>query len=274
MILVDAHVHLHPEVPIGKFFDAACENFSAAAAGEENRDGFFAVLMLAEGNVNSGNLSSAPLFDDAAISGPSRFWKFKKLDENESFLAERNDGHRLWVIRGQQIVTAEDLEVLALATDTVFRDGDSIRDVIENVRTAGAIPVVPWGVGKWTGKRGKIIGDLISDYRDREFFLGDNSGRPRFWRRPKHFEQSAQKGIPILPGSDPLPVVGGYLKVGSFGLSVSGTLDEKCPAASLRSLLMDVKVILKPFGRLEDFRHFVVNQFKMQLRKRLYKNFL
>ena len=66
-------------------------------------------------------------------------------------------------------MTAEGLEVLALATNTVFKDGDSIRDVIENVRASGAIPVLPWGLAM-TGKRGRIISDLISDCRDREFF--------------------------------------------------------------------------------------------------------
>jgi len=256
MILVDAHVHLYPDVPADNVFDAAYKNFSAAAADKKSQDNFFGVLMLADE-------------DDTAVSGLSLFWQYEQLSENESFLAKRNDGHLLWVIRGRQIVTAEGLEVLALATNTVFKDGDSIRDVIENVRASGAIPVLPWGVGKWTGKRGRIISDLISDCRDREFFLGDNSGRPRFWRHPRHFEQSIQKGIPILPGSDPLPVAGGYLKTGSFGFSVNGNLDTKYPSASLRSLITDDKAILKPYGKLEDFRHFVFNQFKMQLRKRL-----
>ena len=69
MILVDAHVHLYPDVPADNVFDAAYKNFSAAADKSQIT---FGVLMLADE-------------DDTAVSGLSLFWQYEQLSEMKVF---------------------------------------------------------------------------------------------------------------------------------------------------------------------------------------------
>ena len=76
-------------------------------------------------------------------------------DEAESLTASSKSGQDLSIVAGRQIVTAENLEILALGFDAGLDDGLPIDEVILAVQAAGALCVLPWGFGKWTGKRGQ-----------------------------------------------------------------------------------------------------------------------
>ena len=70
-------------------------------------------------------------------------------------------GQTLYVIAGRQIITRERLEVLALCTAKEFADGEEVETVLDKVRRAGGLPVLPWGAGKWWGTRGRIVTELL-----------------------------------------------------------------------------------------------------------------
>ena len=101
--------------------------------------------------------------------------------------ARLNGEQGFLLIAGRQIVTEENLEVLALLTDRKFEDGLPLQEVIQTVRENKGISVIPWGFGKWMGRRGRFLESALEEAENSELFLGDNSGRPVFWSRPSHF---------------------------------------------------------------------------------------
>lgn len=194
-------------------------------------------------------------------------WMPRATSEPEALRLTSN-GDALVLIAGRQIACAEDLEVLALATSMRIDDGAPIREVLARTRAAGALPVVPWGAGKWLFGRGRLVDALLREAGDAPLFLGDESARPTFWPTPRHFADAAVRGIPNLPGTDPLPFDSEEHRAGSYGFSLAMAFDPGRPAASLREALIHSASMPVPFGRRESLFRFVRNQCAMQQRKR------
>ena len=166
---------------------------------------------------------------------------------------------------GRQIITAEGLELLALATDSMFEDGLSISSALGTVREQDAIPVFPWGVGKWLGKRGKLLSTLLESETNTDLCLGDNSGRPVFWRNPLHFQQARVKNFDLLPGTDPLPFPEEAHRVGSFGFMVNGSLSNTQPSTDLKRILRNRSSQKIAYGQLETALRFTANQIRLRI---------
>ena len=82
-----------------------------------------------------------------------------------------------------------------------------IREVLAAGELAGALRVVPWGVGKWLFGRGRLVNELIGEARPGNgFFLGDSGGTPGAGRICVTSTARPARGIQVLPGTDPLPV--------------------------------------------------------------------
>lgn len=268
-ILVDAHVHIHDCFCVPAALEAAAANFRATAVAEGTLDDYVGVLLLTE-TANSDwfmrtHSSLAQSSDHIGVSAEK--WVFKSTGEACSLIAESVRGERLIVIAGRQIVAAERLEVLALGTAQFIADGAPIEQVVDVVTASGALAVVPWGFGKWWGRRGATMRQLLERDHGVSFFLGDNGGRPTFLPTPRHFKQAAARGIRILPGSDPLPFPTEYWRLGSFGFIVAGSLGERHAASDLKGLLRDEATPITSYGHLENPYRFVRNQFAMQVAK-------
>jgi hypothetical protein len=179
-----------------------------------------------------------------------------------------DENRRLYIVAGRQVQCREGLEVLIIGTRQRFRDGGSIRDVLDTAASLGLPHVIPWGLGKWFFKRGKLVSELMRQYRKPTLFLGDEGGRPGFWPYPSHFREGAGLGVRDLPGTDPLPFPHDISKVGRVGIRVPIQLDEQQPARSLLGVLSDGRTPLDRFASLEPPIMFVRNQVAMQLRKR------
>ena len=263
--LVDAHVHIHECFDLSRFFDHAWRNFAAQAEKSGQAHDFDGVLMLTESaGVNQfGQLVQAA----AASSALPGDWRVNHTDEALLLRLATEDARQLFVLSGRQIVTRERLEVLALGLADVVEDGLAISDVIRRVQDSDAICVLPWGFGKWTGQRGRIIRELIDTDLGDNLFLGDNAGRLRIWRAPAEFDQAARRGIGILPGTDPLPWPDQVDAPAKFG----SVLDARLPAsqrfAFMRQRLIAASPRIRPYGDLERLLPFVKHQVGMQLRK-------
>ena len=172
------------------------------------------------------------------------------------------------VIAGRQVVTSEALEVLMLATDQAPRDGFSLQQVLNLGRQLGSIQVIPWGAGKWFFKRGRILRALMASGLKDGFCLGDQGGRPGFWRTPEHLRIAYERGDRVLSGSDPLPFPEEVERVGSFGFMTKFAIDPDRPAASLKRHLLQTNPELQQFGQPHRSLPFFRNQVRMQLLKR------
>jgi len=259
-IFVDPHVHIHSCFPLHKFFDAACVNF-AAQAYEHDITEFGGVLLLTESQGDDWFNWLAKMADEGEPirNGYWEAWTVSRTEEKSSLILRSHRGEELVLVAGRQIVTKEKLEVSALLTETVFPDGASLAITVEAIRDSGGLPMVLWGVGKWSGERGKILSKFLSSQMSEEFFLGDHSGRPRFLPYPEQFIQAEQQGVRILPGSDPLPLRSEYYRPGSAGFSIAAEVSEHTPAEDLKQLMQDPTVRITPYHSPETLFRFAKN---------------
>jgi hypothetical protein len=263
-ILVDGHVHLHSCYDLNTFLESAKNNFCDVAGNLDLGIQFGAVILLTE---SLGTNYFASLARNAASGMSIDGWRFQPTLESESLIAVNSSGFELTIIAGRQIVAAEKLEVLAICTDALFDDGGPISEVIDAVSAADGIAIVPWGFGKWTGRRKKVINRLMSEFAERPFHLGDNSGRASLWREPSQFERARSHGQLILRGTDPMPFPGQENRVGNFGFCVRGPFSKSWPAQSIRSLLGPGRSQPISYGALETAMVFARHQIMMQTRK-------
>lgn len=265
--LVDAHVHIYDCFDLSQFLDAAYGNFRKQARSRNCDDDFTGVLLLSERTRENyfQALTRIAERSGSIVSASCKQWHVRQTGEPCSLLVGNALGEQLFVIAGRQLVTRENLEVLALITGQGFSDGIPITALIEDIKRCGAIAVIPWGVGKWMGRRGRVVGSLLTEENQGKLFLGDNGGRPGFWPSPALFAKAGHLGIHVIPGSDPLPLKTEGERCGSFGFMVRGVLSQDYPGRDLRCLLGKDSVIIEPYGGLESPGRFIRNQLQLRL---------
>ncbi len=257
LILADAHVHIYDCFSLEQFLNSAFHNFQKTVAKLPNQIPSFSLLFLTETRKNDWFKT---LVEDTETQQNINGWRFKKTSEAESIYAENSQNQGMYLIAGRQIITAEKLEVLALITDQTFEDGYPLTETIQNVREAGGLPILPWGFGKWIGHRGKVLSHLLKSDDTSPLFLGDNGGRPIFWRRPPYFQIAESKGLRVLPGSDPLPIASETTRPGSFGFQVRGVFNKQEPGKSMKEILLRPETVVHPYGSLQTPWNFIRNQ--------------
>lgn len=264
--LIDAHVHLHRHFNLAAVFDHAAANVARAAAALRLPADSFGVLMLTEsvGVDRFGELMRCAE-QTAETIGP---WRVQVCDENESLRLSRSTQHMLIVIAGRQIVTRERLEVLALGTRRRIDDGAPIDETVHEVRRAGALPVIPWGFGKWTGRRARVMRRLIDGPLNEGLFLGDNGGRPRSAPTPPLFRQAGDRGVRLLPGTDPLPFAHQQVRAGRYGFMLPLQGDERRPFQIIHDLLLAQPGQPPIFGERDGWWAFAAAQVAMQWHNR------
>lgn len=264
--LVDAHVHVYDCFDLIRLLDAAHRNFAAEAQRRQCPGRFQGVLLFSERATEDCFHGLGRLADGKGIlTGPGKTaWQFEHTSEPCSLRAMGENGMSLILVAGRQIITRENLEILALVTGERFTDGAPARAVVEDVWRAGGIAVAPWGVGKWLGARGRVVSDLLVHGGDGRLFLGDNSGRLRLPVTPRRFREARARGIRILPGTDPLPIAGEEERCGGFGFAVDAWLSAATPGADLRRWLLDEDGLVDAYGNTEKPLRFLRNQWLLR----------
>jgi len=264
-VLVDSHVHFHECFVRDCFLDAAHENFLRAARTLDLRKRPLGFLLLTE--IDDHTFFRA-LRQGTGTTSRSP-WRFVPTSEAESLIGYRDGEPSLIIVSGSQVTTREGLEVLALCCSTALGDGFEILEAVETVRAAEGLPTIPWGFGKWSMGRGRILADLLNREEPSEIYLGDTSVRWRHAGRPRAFRSALGRGIRILPGSDPLPFPNDADKAGSYGFLLNLPLDLAKPAQSLKRALQKPDTVPEPYGNGERLLGFIRKQIGMQIRKRL-----
>lgn len=269
LLLVDAHVHMYDCFDLDLFFDSSFLNFKNVAASFGYVTRYTPILFMTEGRDERCFDRLLRLADDRKVLETVNFthYEFMRTHEPFSLSVHEDSSPPLFLIAGHQIVTKEKLEVLALMTVSKIPDGLSLNTTFDSIIEYGGIPVLPWGFGKWMGKRGEILKGFLNKRVDDRIFLGDNSGRPAFLPAPPQFNSRKRNRIRILPGSDPLPFASECHKPGSFGCAISGSVDPNEPGNDLRRIIRDPLTRPVSFGQLETTSRFFKNQLFMQLIK-------
>ncbi len=262
-LLVDAHVHVYDCFDINELLDAALRNFDRAAKKLGLNNKFTGILLLAE-------TSRDNWFRQLSMLGGQARWQIEKTPDKTvlqaRLLTDNTDTENsIYIMAGRQIITAEGLELLALATDSTFEDGLSVTSALNAARKQDAVLVLPWAVGKWLGKRGKLLTALLKAEVRSDLCLGDNSGRPVFWRNPLHFQQAKTYGMRLLPGTDSLPFSNEVNRVGSFGFMIRGKLTNAQPSYDLKQLLRNNALKITVYGQLETPLRFIANQVRLRI---------
>lgn len=256
MLLVDGHVHLYGDYSVSRFVRSARSNFRTVAQRVGRAPSGFVLCMTDGPERGYERLCNAASDEDVGE-------RIEVLDEGLA-LIDSVDSTPLYVIPGRQIRTRDRLEVLALGTTQHFPDGQPLAEVLKSVEDEGAVPVVPWGVGKWVGRRADRIRRQIVDPSANLYFVGDNGNRPRFWPAPALLNLAYEHGIWNLPGSDPLPVSGGAASVGRSGFILEDQMSSSNPTVDLVAQLRGLESQPATFGRGQPIVAFLKGQVAMR----------
>lgn len=259
--LFDAHVHVYPHADVAGLLGAASNHFRSAAAriGASAWDG---VLFLTE-------VAGTHWFERVAQSqGGLKFgpWTVAVVPDDPLSLGARGEAQSLRIVAGSQIVTAERIEVHALGTREQIADRMTLAATLQAVRDSGALAVLPWGVGKWLGRRGRLVASVLTA-KSADVCASDNGGRPRFWRDALLAELRAA-GRLILRGTDPLPLPGEEYRVGEFGSWFQPATPGPAAARALLAQIRDAGPRnISEYGGNESLRRFLHNQLALRVKR-------
>jgi len=244
-LLVDSHVHLHPCFELGSALDHADRNFDKASR-QVGAGRWIGALLLAE---MEGINQFRELSRIADLQGSVDAWSLEQGEDGTSIVARSDDGHTIVVVAGRQLRVEHRLEVLALCTGKQFPEGHSLAETARLVREGGGVPVIPWGFGKWWGKRGNLLDRTIHQAERTSFLLGDSGQRLAGASPPDPFARAQQRGIGFIAGSDPFSFRSQAQRVGSYGsILTSRPLDLRRPAEGIRSRLLALDGAPSTFG--------------------------
>ena len=237
IVVADGHVHVYPAYNpkaafshlinnLGRLAEAAQDEktgsrnvFKLAFLAESRAHDFFSRLQNQDKSVVANDLEVVSAPDPVCVT-----------------VGVREVG-RVCLVAGRQIVTRERLEILGLAMCVTIPDGLPARDVIQKVVEAGGIPVLAWSPGKWLFARGRLARDLIASDQGQILRLGDTTLRPKLWPEPRLMKLARERGMTVIPGSDPLPFAGDERYAGTYGFIYQGAFDAERPVASIRQIL-------------------------------------
>ena len=270
MLALDCHVHLYQFTDLPTLLRTAAANskkncrYSKTGAREEGGKSILPTLILTEpnGRDSYARLRQAAVSAGNAIDG----WRLRPCGDGLGVFANHDDGAMALIISGQQVVTAERLEILAIACRPDIEDNQPLTDTLSAIYRRDAFPVFPWGVGKWLGRRGSLLAALIANARPGDFALADTISRPVCWPEPR-LAAARARGLAVLRGTDPLPITGQVKKAGSFGSLVALPFDSERPASSLLAALRGGPLNIFSFGQPDSCHAFLRAQLALRARR-------
>lgn len=218
---IDTHCHLYDRLSSAEFFRAYIRNLSSTVGARfsQDKDTIGVCLVDLKGNNSFAKLASGE-------AQTSRGLGIQQIDA--CTLEVSIDAQSVRVFKGQQVNTQEGLELIAMGYAGTLPENQPLGQYFELCQSEASV-VLPWGVGKWLGKRGRLVDQLLSKKGGAvlgDFILGDNGGRPWWWRESRFSAAQSQSAL-VLAGSDALPVASYQDRVGGYLNGFSGRF-ERC----------------------------------------------
>lgn len=242
-LLADTHGHLGPRHDARRLLHGARDRLNVLARASGTSDSRLILCLL--------DRTGHSALDALCGSGRREGFETVPCPADPEALRIRfpEDGPDLWVCLGRQVATAERLELLVLGQRPAIPDGLPLRETLSALRgsASGAI-VLPWGFGKWTGRRAKLIRTLLAGEPPESLLLGDTSLRPRGLPEDRLLALGRGRGFRVAAGSDPLPPAGEESAAGAYASEFDADWSDERPAASLVRALADPRVPLQCAG--------------------------
>jgi len=268
-IIIDAHVHIQARFDLDVFFDNAWLNFSQVLGrpkGAQQNSSF--ILLLTESH-------GCDVFNTLLEKGNSSHsltncaWKFCKTQE-KNCLKATNGPKSIIIVAGSQLVSTEKIELLSLFSPLDVRDESlPLEELARFISKNNGLPLIPWGVGKWVGRRGRIVRSFLESPPVPCLLVGDNGNRPAMLPYPALLSSAEKKGLTSLAGSDPLQFATHIRRAGTRGgMLKDAILQDDTPATHLQELLQSAPQI-ESFGRGVGLFRFFYDQFRANVAKRI-----
>lgn len=266
MYLLDGHVHLQSPEIFEEMLDTSLSNMKRACPANLSGKALRGGMLLAE---LPGKGWCRDIFHMAqqgkVFQGENR-WRLQPTRERDAVLCSSKDGDELHCILGSQVNSLEKIEVLLFGVEPPGV-GLPVREIIRSASQKGALVILPWGVGKWLGKRGKMISSLLEESIGLSFYVGDNGNRPKLWSGGVHFAQASAKNIPIIRGTDPLGLPGEVDRIGSFGNIIHEHINADSPLQGIQTIFRENPSRIDHYGRLQPFFRFLLTQLRLRIVK-------
>ena len=262
--LVDIHVHLYDCFDIPRWIDAAVKNMQDAAQRTGTERDWKGVLCV----LSTGNGGFGGLVERVDVSLEGRGYCVEEHREGAARVACPS-GFELLLIPGRQIVTYESLEILEVGVESDLPSRHAVDYLLNAIREGGGIPVLPWSPGKWTFRRGRQIRNLIDAYVPGKFILSFSSLLPRSMPLPGLLKLAQRAGYVVAAGSDPLPLPGEEVYVGSPVTLVTAGFDPDRPVTSLRRILLESAEEAGVVGKRPGVATVVLRLFRLARQKRV-----
>lgn len=235
-LLLDAHSHLQLTFSVFAYLDGASKNFSRLPPIRDDSE--CQGCLFVTDTEKSRASDRLRRFQNRTYSFPSSNWRLTDTAEPASLIGEHNVGTKIVLILGRQLRTTDGFEVLQIGS--LARESGSPSDLgtqVPRVLERGGYPVIPWGFGKWTLRRKRILLDCLRAWDPQDVALADSALRPRVLSDHPILSAARERGFTILAGTDPLPLPSHERRSGRFVSALDVELDLDRPWADLRTHL-------------------------------------
>lgn len=234
-IIADTHCHIYPNYELKFAFASAIKNFRAHSAilskDSYNFSASDSELVICLTEKAGCNFFKQLANREIEIDG----FQVNNTAENTS-LAITDGTSSIYLLAGRQLATKERLEVLGLGVDFIAEDGLDLTSAVSTVKSNGAVPVIPWALGKWLGKRSTILSEFLSA-NPGQVYISDSALRPVGWTNAGVKQMVSIAACKLLVGTDPLPIKGEEARIASYCSVLSSQFDRNNPTMSFLNAL-------------------------------------
>jgi len=256
MIVFDFHLHWYP----GFRMDALLKRLKECEASE--------LATLWVGIVHStSRVDCWSLFLEEGSSRAHEGWSVEREDRDRIVFCRKGADRRFVFYPGWQWVTSESLELLTIGDRSTLSEFTPLQDWLPTITNSGGVALLPWGFGKWTGARGKII-EKWKDSLPRGAYFADSYNRPAKTLGWKDIF-AGSKGR--LDGSDPLPMCDEeavFFRKGMMWTAPEGEyLETWKNSRQLAQWLTEKGTDLRSWGESPTLTKAIRRQFRLRLKR-------